>query len=134
MLRTNTNEFLSNFSTYILSNVTNEEGEDFKNIDDCLTYIFNRFRSEYGWKIAQGFSKQEALKDWLSGLAINIDFYYNDILEASAKMHGTTLNFFTEKEKDTICQNWFNFVAVKLMQLNTKKNNRDIKRAKIANK
>ena len=68
--------YKKNYKKYVLECLKNEDiFTDKKPTDEELTnYLFDRFNSEYGFNI-QRLGKQQALTDWLQGLAIGIPFY-----------------------------------------------------------
>ena len=54
------------------------EGEDLTTDQAKIKYLRDRFTSEYGWMIER-VGKIKACREWLLGLAINIDYTYYDI-------------------------------------------------------
>jgi len=59
---------------------------------------------------------QGSIADWLSGLAINIAFYNCDIIDL-AKSWGSIPQDASEKQEQKILDNYWSFMAAKLMQL-----------------
>lgn len=82
-----------------------------------LEFLHNTFISEYGWAIAR-YGKQKAFREWLQGLpsAMTVHFTNHDILQfaLSTGYYGKTM---TEKQEETVLNNWFNIVANKTFQL-----------------
>lgn len=62
-------------------------------------------------------SYQNCLSNHLQGLPsyINIPFYYCDIIELAKKL-GSLPEKSTEKQEDKICANYWNYMAVKIIQ------------------
>ena len=54
------------------------EGEDLTTDQAKIQYLRDRFASEYSWMI-QRVGKIKACREWLLGLALNVDFTYYDI-------------------------------------------------------
>ena len=74
MRRTNSKEVKAKVRAYLLS--LNEE--------ETIIEMADRFVTEYGWAIPR-MGKENACIEWLRGLAIPCDFYYNDIVKLLAK-------------------------------------------------
>lgn len=53
-------------------------GEDLTTDQAKITYLRDRFTSEYGWMIER-VGKQKAIREWLLGLALGVDYTYCDI-------------------------------------------------------
>ena len=79
-------EYKKNYKNYILSTIeTDNNDKPIKTDNEKIKYIFDRFNSEYGF-IINRVGKQKAMSEWLSGLALNIEFYYDDIVKLAVKM------------------------------------------------
>ena len=103
-------KYTKNYQDYILTTLTEDyDGKPFKTDEDKINYLFDRFYKEYGW-LVERVGKQKAMTEWLSGLAINIAFTNYDIVKLAVKM-GSLDEDPTEKEKDQIVDNYFNFMA-----------------------
>jgi hypothetical protein len=50
------------------------------------------------------------MSEWLSGCAINIPFYYSDIIQLAKDM-GSVDEDLTEEQEENICDNYFDFMA-----------------------
>ena len=61
------------------------------------------------------------MTEWLSGLAINIVCYNHEIIELAVKM-GSVNEDPTEKERDQIVDNYFNFMAKVILKMEDKIN------------
>jgi uncharacterized protein (UPF0303 family) len=102
-----------------LSTITEDyNGDPIKTDEDKINYLFHRFYNEYAWHIKQ-YGKQRAMTEWLSGLAIDIAFTNYDIVKLAVKM-GSLDEDPTEKEKDQIVNNYFNFIAKIILKMENK--------------
>ena len=69
-------KYKQNYVNYILNTIDEDiNGKPLINRKDKISYIFERFYSEYGWNVEQQ-GKLKAMTEWLSGLALNIDYTY----------------------------------------------------------
>ena len=59
-------------------------GEPLTTDQEKINYIFDRFASEYGFMVAR-MGKQAAIAEWLQGLALNIAFYNDDIIDLAVE-------------------------------------------------
>lgn len=75
----------------------------------------DRFKSEYGHEIKR-YGELKALTNWLGGLAINID-YTNDQIMQRAVEWGSVSEDYTEIQAYKILSSWFHLMANKLGQL-----------------
>lgn len=82
-----------------------------------LQFLFDTFKSEYGWMIARK-GLYGAFTEWLQGVpsAIRIDIYYSEIIKL-AKQWGSLPQNATERQEDKITENWFPFMANRIFQL-----------------
>lgn len=82
-----------------------------------MQFMIDCFKAEYGWNIAQQ-GTQGALKEWLSGLpsSCGIEYRNHAILEL-ATAWGSLPTDATEHQEDKILNNWFNFMAVRILTL-----------------
>ena len=103
--------YKKNYKKYILECLKDEDVFiDKKPTDEELTnYLFDRFNSEYGWNI-QRVGKQQALTDWLQGLAIHIPYYYEDIIELAVDMGSIDENP-SDKIEDIVINGYWSFMA-----------------------
>ena len=88
------------------------------NNKEKIKTFFAIFNSEYEWQINHD-GEFKALTDYLQGLGGCLHIAYNnhDILEL-AKKYGSISNNATEKQEQKILDNYWLFMANKLMQLN----------------
>ena len=103
-------QYKKNYVNYILGTIYEDiNGKPLTNNKNKISYIFERFYSEYGWNIeSQG--KLKAMTDWLQGLALDIEFYNHDIIQLAIKMGSIDKNPNEELENKVI-DNYFNFMA-----------------------
>jgi len=80
---------------------------------DKALFSFKRFLSEYGFFVKRD-GLRSALIDWLQGLALNIPFCYCDIIALAEKSQNRTIS---DKEADKICDNYFPFMATRLVAI-----------------
>ena len=116
MLRTNTKKYQENFKNYILSVIDSEDlPEDIKTDKEKVNFIFERFNSEYNHvnNIRRTPNFQLRFADWLQGLAINLPYNYNDIIELAKKLLETD----QLKNEDTIIKNYWSFMAYQIIKL-----------------
>ena len=67
--------YKQNYKKYILGTIeTGINDEPLKTDQEKIKYIFNRFYSEYGFMVDR-VGKQKAIAEWLSGLALDIEYY-----------------------------------------------------------
>jgi len=86
-----------------------------------VKFLWDTFHAEYGCHMEMGWSFQKSIAEYFAGLptCCTIAFYNWDILEI-AKKWGSLPENPTEKQEDKILDNWFNFMAMKTIQLFTK--------------
>ena len=121
MLRTNTKKYQENFKTYILEVIESEDlPQDIKTDKDKVNFIFERFDSEYNYanNIRRTPNFQLRFAEWLQGLAVNLPYNYNDIIELAKKLLETD----QLKNEDRIIQNYWSFMAFQIIKLKDKLN------------
>jgi len=103
-------EYKKNYKNYILSNIEEDiEGNPISSEADKINYIFDRFNSEYGWRVNQ-VGKVAAMVDWLQGLALDIEFYNDEIINLAIRLGSIDENP-SEKLQDRVIENYWNFMA-----------------------
>ena len=103
-------EYKKKYKKYILDTVeTGLNDEPLKTDEEKIKYIFNRFNSEYGFMIPR-VGKQKALSEWLAGLALNIEYQYDDIVKLAVKMGSIEENP-SDKLQVRVQDNYWNFMA-----------------------
>ena len=116
MLRTNTKKYQENFKNYFLEVIKSQDlPEDIKTDKEKVNFIFERFNSEYNHanNIRRQPNFQLRFAEWLQGLAINLPYNYNDILELAKKLLETD----QLKNEDTIINNYWSFMAFQIIKL-----------------
>ena len=113
-------EYKQNYKEYILDCLKGEDCFIDKQPTDeeLINYLLDRFNSEYGWSIERQ-GKQKAMADWLSGLAIRIAFYYEDIIELAIEMGSIDANPSDQLTKK-VCENYFTFMANMILSFEPK--------------
>ena len=110
MTKLHQTEYKKNYKNYILSTIEEDsEGKPIKTDEEKIKYIFDRFYSEYGWNIER-VGKQKAMAEWLSGLALDIEYYNLSIVELAVKMGSVEENP-SDKMQGKIIDNYWNFMA-----------------------
>ena len=103
-------KYKKNYKKYILDCVqTDSDNKPFKTDEEKINYIFDRFYSEYGFMIER-VGKQKAMSEWLSGLALDIEYYNYKIILLAQAMGSLDIGS-THKEEQKIINNYFNFMA-----------------------
>ena len=107
--------YKNNYKTYILECIKSEDVfDDFLPTQEQLTaHLFERFYSEYGLEVKR-VGKQTALANWLQGLAINIAYCDEDIVDLAIEMGSIEPNP-SERMKDKIAGGYWNFMANVIM-------------------
>ena len=89
-------------------------------VQERLQFIANCFTSEYchPYEVQRTPNVQQRMADWLAGLpsSITIDFEYYRIIEI-AKQWGSIPQDADDRQGDKILNNWFLFIAGKILQL-----------------
>ena len=113
-------EYKKNYKNYILSTIEEDgEGKAITTESKKIDYIFDRFNSEYGFMIER-VGKYKAMSEWLSGLALDIEYYDDAILDLAIKMGSINPNP-NNKLKNTVTQNYFDFMANIILGFEPKK-------------
>jgi hypothetical protein len=85
-----------------------------------IDFFFNQFYQEYQWQIVR-IGELKALIEYLQGLpsTIHLPIYYYDIIQLAIE-YGSIPKDASEKDQMKICENFYNFIANKLIQLKRK--------------
>ena len=103
-------EYKKNYKNYILSTIEEDgEGKPLTTDKEKINYIFDRFYSEYGFMIER-VGKQKAISEWLSGLALDLEYYYSDIIKLAIKMGSIDENP-SKKLQIKVINNYWDFMA-----------------------
>ena len=112
-------EYKKNYKNYILGTIDEDgDGKPLKTEQEKINYIFDRFNSEYGFMVER-VGKQKAIAEWLSGLALDIEYYYDDIVNLAVKMGSIDPNP-SDKLRSKVEQNYWLFMANIIMSFEPK--------------
>jgi len=112
--------YKKNYKNYILSTIEEDgEGKPLTTESKKIDYIFNRFNSEYGWNIER-IGKYKAMSEWLSGLALNIEYYDYKIVKLAKNMGSLDADS-NYKAEQKIINNYFDFMANIILGFEPKK-------------
>ena len=115
-------EYKKNYKKYILNTIEEDgEGKPLKTDQEKIKYLFDRFNSEYGFMIER-VGKQKAIAEWLSGLALDIEYYYDDIVKLAIKMGSIDENP-SDKLQARVKENYWNFMANVILSFEPKESN-----------
>ena len=102
--------YKKNYKEYILSCIEDDiDGKPLTSDTDKINYIFKRFYSEYGFRVQQ-VGKFAAMTDWLQGLALNIEYWNDAIIDLAIRLGSIDENP-SEKLQDKVCDNYWRFMA-----------------------
>ena len=127
--RTNNKEYLNGIQSYILDciNLDDYSGEGITETlsdKDKINYLFAIYKNEYCYdsNVKRYPNNQERFKNWISGApsVFNIAFENYEILQVAKKLH--EVEELTEKQEDTIIENFFNHIALHALKLKSKLN------------
>jgi len=115
-------EYKKNYKNYILSTIEEDsEGKPITTEKEKINYIFDRFNSEYGWNIER-VGKFKAMSEWLSGLALDIEYYNDAIVDLAVKMGSIDPNP-NDKLKGKVAANYWDFMANVILGFEPKEGN-----------
>ena len=102
--------YKKNYKEYILSCIEEDfDGNPLTSDTDKINFLFERFYSEYGWRVEQ-VGKFSAMTDWLQGLALNIEYWNDAIIDLAVRLGSIDENP-SEKLQDKVCENYWRFMA-----------------------
>ena len=114
-------DYKKNYKNYILSTIEEDgEGKPLTTDQEKINYIFDRFNSEYGFMIER-VGKQKAMAEWLSGLALDLEYYYSNIIKLAIKMGSIDENP-SEKMQSKVCEKYWDFMANVILGFEPKNN------------
>ena len=116
-MKLNYRHYRENYQNYVLECLDSEDQfiDQEPTDQEKIEYLFNRFHSEYGHEINR-VGKQSAMAEWLAGLAVNIPYWDEDIIDLAVEM-GSIDEEPTEKQKETIVNNYFTFMASMILPM-----------------
>lgn len=104
--------FTPAIKAYLLEVISTEDHEiENPTEKELFTYAANRYASEYAWN-ENRLSRLENIKEWLLGLALNVDYTYYDI-GLRLKEWGVLTGEDTEREQEReLDQYWLRLASV----------------------
>jgi len=99
---------------------TDSEGEPIHTETEKAKYILDRFYKEYGFQVDR-IGKQKAIAEWLSGLALNIEYYNQDIVQLALDMGSIDSNP-SDKLQEKVINNYWSFMANIIILIENKLN------------
>ena len=108
-------KYKKNYETYILDCLDVPENTTEQ---DKIKHIFDRFESEQGFMVAR-VGKQKAIAEWLSGLALPIPYYYDEIVDLAVEMGSIEPNP-SDRIRELVCENYWDFMANMIMSFDLK--------------
>lgn len=105
-------EYKKNYKNYILECLKTEDAFINRSPTDeeLIGYLFDRVDSECGYNVAK-VGKQKAIASWLSGLALNIPFYYQEIVALAVEMGSIEPNP-SDRMYNLVCDNYWDFMSI----------------------
>ena len=132
MLRTNSKKYLANIQNYLIDAIYTEDHKTEATTDaQKIAFVMSCYNSEFNHKYnaIRYPNEQMRFANWLAGLpsVLNIPFYPSSILELAKELQEVNEidienTNYTQKKKDKICDNYFNFMAYHILKLNQKLN------------
>ena len=102
--------YKKNYKEYILSCIEDDiDGKPLTSDTDKINYIFKRFYSEYGFGVEQ-VGKLSAMTDWLGGLALDLEYWDDAIIDLAIKLGSIDENP-SEKLQQKVSANYWRFMA-----------------------
>ena len=102
--------YKKNYKEYILSCIEDDiDGKPLTSDTDKINYIFKRFYSEYDFRVQQ-VGKFAAMTDWLQGLALNIEYWDDAIIDLAIRLGSIDENP-SEKLQQKVSANYWRFMA-----------------------
>ena len=102
--------YKKNYKEYILSCIEDDiDGQPLTSDTDKINYIFKRFYSEYGFRVQQ-VGKFAAMTDWLQGLALDIEYWDDAIIDLAIRLGSIDENP-SEKLQQKVSANYWRFMA-----------------------
>jgi hypothetical protein len=120
-MKLNHYKYKQNYINYIFNCVeTDSEGKPIQTETEKAKYIIDRFYKEYGFQVAR-IGKQKAIAEWLSGLALNIEYYNQDIVQLAVDMGSIDPNP-SDKLQEKVINNYWSFMANIIILIENKLN------------
>lgn len=97
------------YEAYILDTITDINGDELPTRESKVEQLFKRFYAEYGYLVPL-YGKQSAIAQWLQGMALNIEYYNQDIVDLAIKFGSIDENP-SDKLYNKVCENYWLFMA-----------------------
>ena len=112
MKNTNTKEYNEALQAYLEPIILDKANDyEVEIVGNPYQWVIDTAKSEVSHEFKK--NDQDGLEYWLSGLGLNLDYNYCDIIAVCEKLHDCKL---TDKQAE-ICQNgWFKHIAAKILQ------------------
>ena len=125
LLKTNSKEYLTRLNAYLIECIDTEYFSTTPKTDkDKVNAVYKEYEAEfcYDYNIKRYPNDVVRFSEWLMGLpsCINIEFHNYDILEMVKRLHG--VNELTEKQEDTILNNYWMHISDKFLSFRSKLN------------
>ena len=109
-MKLSTAKYKKNYRAFILDHIDHDyNGNELKTDKAKITFLFNRFYSEYEWRVKQA-GKRQAMIDWLSGLALSLPCYNGEVIDLAIEM-GSIDDNPSNQLIDRVLANYFPFMA-----------------------
>lgn len=109
-MKLSTAKYKKNYRAFILDHIDQDyNGNELKTDKAKIRFLFDRFQSEYGWRIDQ-VGKRQAMIDWLSGLALSLPCYNGEVIDLAIEMGSIERNP-SDKIIDRVLDNYWPFMA-----------------------
>ena len=126
-MKLNHHKYKQNYINYIFNCVeTDSEGKPIQTKAEKAKYIIDRFYKEYGFQVDR-IGKQKAIAEWLSGLALNIEYYNQDIVQLALDMGSINSNP-SDKLQEKVINNYWSFMTNIIILIENKLNKGAFKR------
>ena len=113
---TNTKDYRHKLRQY-LADATEVEDRPDATTPERLRHLVERYRAEVGQWMAPREGRANAAKHWLQGLAINVDFYDDDIPGAVLKIHGIHGAYLSDALSARVVEMWWDHLAANVIRL-----------------
>lgn len=103
-------KYKKNYRAFILDHIDHDHnGNELKTDKAKIRFLFDRFYSEYEWRVKQ-VGKRQAMIDWLSGLALSLPCYNGEVIDLAIEM-GSIDDNPSDQLIDRVLANYFPFMA-----------------------
>ena len=109
-------KYKKNYRAFILDHIDQDyNGNELKTEKAKIRFLFDRFNSEYGWRIDQ-VGKRQAMIDWLSGLALSLPCYNGEVIDLAIEMGSIERNP-SHRIINRVLDNYWPFMAGIILQM-----------------